>query len=169
LEIIMRALHLVWIGGLSLLLGGCSSGGGLAPPPLNKDLLTGKWKSAVENQFISGYEFKGDGSFKVTFDGMEQPLTGKYTWSGDRSLDVEYPSEGEIRKAYAEAVKAYKTHFMERVKAGEIPDRAAGSLSVIREELPAKETLKVAIIEQPPVELSLTDELATSRRFQKAD
>src|SRR5260370_35348464 len=75
LEIFMRATPLLWIGGLGLLVSGCSGSKGvgtasLAPPPLNKDLLVGKWKNPIDNpavQFNLRYEFAGDGTLKRTF------------------------------------------------------------------------------------------------------
>jgi hypothetical protein len=171
-ETLMRAKQLSLIGILALLLSSCSSPGegkgGHAPAPPNKDLLPGKWTNPVENQLITAYEFAGDGTVKVTVAGMERPLAAKYKWSGDRALALEYPTAAEVRQAYAVAVKAYKDRFMARIKAKEMPDRAANSLSVIEDELPAKETLTIAMSEKP-VQIFLTDAKGTRRTFAKAD
>src|SRR6516162_5502389 len=84
-EALMRAKFLL-VGGLILLLGACSPKVSHAPPPINKQLLTGKWKNSSETEFISGYEFAEDGTLKMIVKGMEQPVRGGYTWSGERTL-----------------------------------------------------------------------------------
>jgi hypothetical protein len=164
----MRARHLLLAGGLALFLAACSKNSHL-PPPLNKQLLPGKWKNAAERQLITGCEFAEDGTMKMSIDGMDQPMSGRYSWSGEHSLDLEYPREEDVRKAYAAAVKAYKDRFMERVNAGAMPATAASSLKAIHDELPDKETFRVAIGEKPQVQLFLTDDKGTSRNFLKAD
>jgi hypothetical protein len=163
----MRAMLLL-IGGL-VLLPGCSGGVGHAPPPLNKELLVGKWKNSAEGQFIAGYEFAGDGTVKMTVLGREQPLPAHYTWSGERTLDLEFPEQAEVRQAYQAAAKAYKDQVQEKVKAKQLPDRAAPSmLAAVRDELPAQETVRVAISEQPRL-LILTSESGASQTFEKAE
>jgi hypothetical protein len=160
----MRA-KLLLVGGLALLLG--CSGGGHAPAPLNKELLTGKWKNSAEEQFIAGYEFAGDGTVKLTLLGKEQPLAGRYTWSGERTLDLLYP-DADARQAYQAAAKAYKEQLHDKVKNKKLPDRAETSmLAAVRDELPERETVRVGISEQPPL-LILTSESGTSQTFEKA-
>jgi hypothetical protein len=163
----MRA-KLLLVGGLALLLG-CSGGGGHAPPPLNKQLLSGKWKNSSEAQLVSGYEFADDGTVKLTVLGREQPLTGHYTWSGERTLDLEYPEAGDVRQAYKEAAKAYKDQVNQRIKDKKLSDRAGPAiLAAIRDELPARETVRVAISDQPRL-LILTGEGGASQTFEKGE
>jgi hypothetical protein len=163
----MRA-QLLLVGGLALLLGSCS-GGGHAPPPLNKEWLPGKWKNISPVQFITGCEFGDDGAAKVTFQGMEQPVAARYTWSDERVLDLEYQAPAEVQQAYKAAAKAYKDDLVERGKTGKIYDRAVPSLSgAVQDELPAKETLQLSISEEPRL-LSLTRAGGASLTFEKAD
>src|SRR5207253_10295365 len=98
-----------------------------------------------------------------------RPLTAKFTWKGDRALELDYPAAADVRKDYAAAVAAYKRRFMARIKAKEIPDRAAGSLRVIEADLPEKETFTVAMTAEKPVQLFLTDEQGTRWTLARAD
>ncbi len=135
-------------------------------------MLVGKWKNPVDNpsvQFILGYEFSGDGTLKITFAGMKQPVSVKYIWSGERDLDLEYPAAADVRKAYQSAVKDFKNRFRERVKTEHVSEKALSSLELIPDELPAKETFRVAMSDRPPVLLFLTDEKGTSRTLEKVD
>src|SRR5713226_2614774 len=90
-EAFMR-VKLLLIGVLAVVVGACSrtSSGTNAPPPLDKKLLTGKWKNNSDSQFITGYEFAEDGALKVTILGLGSPLVGRHAWSGERTLDLEY-------------------------------------------------------------------------------
>jgi hypothetical protein len=164
----MRGQHLL-VGSLALLLGACSGGGGHAPPPLNKQLLVGKWKNASSAKFLAGYEFTDDGTAKLTFQGMEQPVLARYAWSGDRTLDLDYQLTPEVQRAYKAAAKAYKDQITDLIKAGKLHERAGGPMSAaVHDELPARETLQVAISEQPRF-IMLTDEGATTQTFDKAE
>src|SRR5690242_12540097 len=104
-EAFMRA-KLRLVGVLALLLGACSAKVSHAPPPLNKQLLTGKWKNSAEMQFITGYEFAEDGSMKMTVQGMENAVPGRYAWSGERTLEMKFKTEADIQKAFQAAAKA---------------------------------------------------------------
>jgi hypothetical protein len=168
----MRA-KLLLVGGLALLFG-CSGPVSHAPPPLNKELLAGKWKNASEAQFVAGYEFAGDGTLKMTILGREQPIQGRYTWSGERTLDLEYSEAPDVRQAYRAAAKAFKDQLTERIKTGKLPDRAGPSmLGAVPDELPAKATVRVAISDQPrqdqPRLLILSEQSGASQTFEKAD
>jgi hypothetical protein len=173
----MRTLQLLFLGVLSLLLAGCSGNSGagtasLAPPPLNKDLLAGKWKNALSNpavQFFVGYEFAGDGTLKEIFAGLKEPVPAKYVWSGERTIDVEYQATPEVRQAYSAAVKTFKERYRKRVKEEGVSDKALSSLDLIPEDLPAKDSYRVAISEAPQMLLFLTDEKGTQRTFEKAN
>jgi hypothetical protein len=160
---------LLLAGGLALLLLGCSGGGSHPPPPLNKQLLAGKWKNSSEEEFIAGYEFAADGTMKLTLRGREQPLPGRYTWSGERTVDLEYPEAADARQAYQAAAKAYKDQVRENFKGKKAPGEALPSaLAAVGDELPARETVRVAISERPRL-LILTSESGTSRTFEPGE
>src|SRR5690242_14510062 len=118
----MRVLCLLIVS-LTLFLGGCSTKGGgkgQAPPPPNKELLKGKWKSETDAPFLTRYEFDADGTVKITFQGMKEPIKARYTWSSDRTVDVEYPKDEAIRKEYESAAKAYKENVQRRIEKKEL-------------------------------------------------
>jgi hypothetical protein len=164
----MRAKNLV-VCGLALLLGACSGGNNHAPPPLNKQLLTGKWRSESDIQLIEGYDFADDGTVKVAIQGMKEPVSAHYAWSGERMLDLEYPEAADVRKAYSKAAKAYKDGLAARVKSGDLPDKALGPMSgAVPDELPPKETLQVSLSEKPRL-LMLTNPSGTSQKFNGAN
>jgi hypothetical protein len=155
-EVVMRAMVLL-VGGLALLVGACSDnkggkGGGpvaSGTPPLNKELLVGKWKADSEGVFTTGYEFDKDNTLKMTIRGMKEPVPGTWSWSGERTLDVKY-KVADIRKDYEAAVKAYKSRVNQRVKSGELTNLALPSLMAgARDELPAEEKFVVSIVEKP--------------------
>jgi hypothetical protein len=166
----MRAKPLL-VGGLALLLGACSSGKvSHAPPPLNKELLVGKWKTGSEAQFIAGYEFAADGALKLTLRGMRQPVPGRYAWSGERTLDLEYQPSEELKQAYQAAVRGHRDRVQELVTSGQLPDRAAPSiLGGLRDELPAKEMYQVALTDKPRALTLIVPGTGGTRMFEKAD
>ena len=150
---------LLFAGCLALLLAGCSAKVSHAPPPLNQKALAGKWTSASTESFLLGYDFADDGTFTMTIAHMERPVPGQYAWSGERDLDLDYQVTPEVREAYDAAVKAYKE------KANALPGMARPSmLRLVRDELPAKETLLVGISEKPP-ELVVTYGQGVSLNF----
>lgn len=143
----MRTVLLL-IAGFGLFLAACSSkkGGSHAPPPIDKKLLTGKWKSVSEVQFLMGYEFDADGTVKMKLLGLKDPIPGKYTWSGDRTLDLEYSKAEDVQKAYEGAAKAFKDGVKERIKKKELDGRAGPSiLGAVADKLPDKQTYTVGL------------------------
>jgi hypothetical protein len=164
----MRA-KLLPAAGLALLLGACGGKGSQGPPPLNKQLLTGKWKNTAELSLVSGYEFAGDGTLKMNVRGMERPVPGRFTWGADHDLELKYEGDDDVKKAHQAAVKAYKDQVQDRVKKGTLPERAAPSiLGAVRDELPAGETFRVGLPESGRT-LVLTDSGGGAQRFEKAE
>ena len=164
----MRAKFLL-VGGLTLLLGACSPKVSHAPPPINKQLLTGKWKNSSEAEFISGYEFAEGGNMKMTIKGMKEPVTGSYAWSGDRTLDVKFKTEADAKKAFQEAAKAYKDDVKARIKAGQLTDRAGPSiLGAVPDELAPEVTFKASFSEKPRL-LILVNESGVSQTFEPVE
>ena len=157
------AAKLLLAGGLALLLACCAGKVSHAPPPLNKQLLTGKWKSASGDAFLLGYDFADDGTFQMTIWHMDRPVPGRYAWAGERDLELDYRETPEVRRAYEAALKAYR----EKVEA--MPGLARPSmLRPVRDELPAKETLRAGLSEKPPL-LILTREDGFSQTLERAD
>jgi hypothetical protein len=164
-------VKLLLAAGLALFVGACSGTGtgAKAPAPIDKQLLTGKWKNSGELLLVTGYEFAEDGTLKVTIRGMEQPVAGRYAWNGERTLGLEYQAGEDVQQAYEAAAKAYKDEVNGRVKAGKLPERALPSiLGAVRDKWPNSETLQVALSDKPPT-LMLNDEHGTSQTFEKAD
>ncbi len=154
---------------MTLLLGACSSTVSHAPPPINKQLLAGKWKNRAESQFITGYEFAEDGNMKMTVKGMKEPVTGRYAWNGERTLEVKYKTEADVQKAFQEAAKAYKDGVKGRIKAGELSDRAGPSiLGAVPDELPGEESFQASFAEKPRL-LILVRESGQSQTFEPAE
>jgi hypothetical protein len=163
----MRA-KLLLVGGLALLLGACGAKTTHGPPPLNKQLLVGKWKNPSELVLITGYEFAEDGAFKMTVQGTDRPVPGRFTWSGERDLDLKYEGE-EARKAYQAAAKALKDKVQGRMDKKELDGRVGSAiLASIHEELPAEEKVRVGLAD-PGRLLVLTTPDGESRRFDKAE
>lgn len=166
----MRATLLL-AGVLALLAGACSDKGGKgghASPPLNKQLLAGKWKNVSDVLLITGFEFGADGTVKMTVQGMKQPVAGRYTWSGERTLDLEYQA-ADVQQAYQAAAKAYKDDLKEQAKKGKLYDRAVTSMSAaVRDQLPAGEKFQVALPEGERL-LILVNESGATQNFEPAD
>lgn len=161
----MRA-KLLLVGGMALLLGACSANVSHAPPPVNKQLLAGKWKNSSDTLFVTGYEFAEDGSMKMTVKGMKEPVAGRYAWSGDRTLEVKYKTEADIQKAFQEAAKAYKDDVKARIKSGQLSDRAGPSiLGTVPDDLPPEVTFKASFSEKPRL-LILVNESGASQTFE---
>ncbi len=166
----MRA-RLLLVAGLALLAGACSGTGtgAKAPAPPDKQLLTGKWKNSGELLLVTGYEFAEDGTLKVTIRGMEQPVAGRYTWKGERTLDLEFDAGADVQQAYEAAAKAYKDDVNNRIKAGKLQDRAGPPiLGAVRDKWPNSETFQVGLSAKPPT-LILSDEHGAPKTFEKAD
>ena len=156
-------LTVLLVGGLVLLLVGCRSRVPHPPPPLNQHLVAGKWTNLAHDQLILGYDFADDGTFQMTVWHVEQPVPGRYSWNGERDLDLDYQVTPEMEKAYEAAVKDY------REKVNELPGLARPSmLRPVRDELPEKETLRVGLSEKPP-ELILTREDGYSQNFKREE
>jgi hypothetical protein len=164
----MRGTRLL-VGGLALLVAACSGGKGrYAPPPLKKELVAGKWKNGSDALFLLGYEFAEDGAVAATFQGMKQPISARYTWSGERTLELEYKAGPKVRQAYKRAAKAYKDDVKARVKAKKLSDKAGPSLlAAVPDELPAREKFQVAISEEPPRLILTEEESGVKQEFEK--
>jgi hypothetical protein len=167
----MRAIFPL-VAVLALLLGACSrtQTDSHAPPPLDKQLLTGKWKSASEMLLVTGYEFAEDGSFKMTIRRMEQPVLGRYAWNGERTLGLEYQLSPDVQQAYKDAAKALREDVTERIRTGKLLDRAGPSiLGTVRDEWPASETIQVSLAEKPRLLMIGAEGGGASQTFEKVD
>ncbi len=120
---ILRALCLLAAGGFGLLLVSCGSA---KVPPTNipsvaryKEMLPGKWHADSQGQLIQAYEFGSDDKVTATVPGMKEPVRGRYRWTADRDLELEYQAPDEVKKEYATAVKAYKQRQDEAAGGGQ--------------------------------------------------
>jgi hypothetical protein len=131
-------------------------------------LLVGKWKNVSATQFIAGYDFTADGAVTLTVQGMKQPIPGRYTWSGERTLDMEYQA-ADVQQAYEAAAKAYKDQVKERIETKKLTDKAGPSmLAMVADKLPAKEMFTVGISD-PRVLILTHPESGASQTFEKTD
>jgi hypothetical protein len=159
----MRAL-LVPIVAASLVLASCGNPRGsqarsVAADIKPSDVIVGTWTIKREdslNPHIQGYEFAADNTVKVTLFGAKQPIMGKYAFANDYTLEMEYDADEAARKAYANAVGAYK-------KSDRIPD-----------QLPAKEKLTIAVKsvktgDKPGFEMIVENEKNFSLIYRKAE
>jgi hypothetical protein len=153
----MRSLCLLLIGALCLLPGACAKREvktddvTITPVSKYKELLVGKWQNDNQEDIIQGYEFASDNTMKMTVKGMKEPVPGKFSWSGERELDITYNAGPDVKKGYVAAVNAYKEPLRKRVGKGEGPI-AAGmkkGMDAIPDNLRAKETIKVTLAEKP--------------------
>jgi hypothetical protein len=176
----MRENHLVLgglpilIGILAILIGGLvwvlafSAGGGWGhggqPLPIDHQLLIGRWKNDTDHLLITGFDFAGDGTLKMTVKGMKQPVPGRYAWDADRTLSIEY-QRADVRQAYQAAAKAYRDEVIK--KAG---DRTVAPfmLNTFQEELPAAEKFQVGMSDRPRL-LILNNDQGFSQKFVPAD
>ncbi len=165
----MRATLLL-VPGLALLLSSCAARTGPPAPPVpNKKELPGKWKNTSPGEFVEDYEFGDDGTFKVNFHGMAKPVTGKYSWSDDRTLDLEYDTPDDVQEAYRAAAKAEKELVHKRIKSGVmLPQAGPPLLASIRDELPAKDSVRVSINEKPPL-LFVNREGVSTQTYEKEE
>jgi hypothetical protein len=166
----MRALCLLVAGGLALLAASCGSGkvktDDITPVSKYKEMLLGKWQADDEVQLVQAYEFGPDNKLTVTFKGMKEAIQGKYSWTGDRELELEYQATGEAEKGYAAVIKAHKEPQRKQAAGGgPIGDAVRKSLDMIPDELPAKEKVKVILGEKPHELLIVTLEQGLTLNF----
>jgi hypothetical protein len=166
---LMRGRPLL-IGSLVLILGACSGKGvSHAPPPLDKELLKGKWKNISAFAFVAAYDFRPDGSMKVTFQSMKEPLPCRYTWTGERTLEVEYPDSADLKKAYENAAKDFKDSIKDKIARKDLDGKAGPSImGVIPDQLPEKEAFTVGISD-PQLLVLVRKEEGGSQNFERVD
>jgi len=142
----MRAMFLLLIGVPILSLGGCSSNKPTPPPPPKKELVVGKWKTPSDALFLQGFEFSEDGTMKMMYNGMKKPIMGKFTWTDERSMEVEYEKEAKARQDYEAAAEAYKNKITEDMEKQTMdPKIGQGMLGGLVDKLPDKEIFRVGI------------------------
>jgi hypothetical protein len=170
-EVSMRTMVLL-MGILALALGACSDkrSSSTVPPLPDKTLLPGKWKNNMQNHFLTGCEFDEDGGVKVMFWGMKGAVLARYTWSSERTVDMEYSKEADVQQAYEAAAKAYRNDINDRIKQKKL-DRRAGPtlLGRVANKLPEKETFSVGIADPKFLVLSRRGGAPLTLQFEKED
>jgi hypothetical protein len=172
----MRALCLLLAGLLGLLVSACGDHKGkqddITPVSKYKELLGGQWEVGTKEELLQGYEFGSDNTLKMTIKGMAGPVQGKFTWSGDKELEIEHQVGEEVKKQYAAAVKAYKEPTRKKLEEKNVDQRSAlgmkMGLNAIPDELPARETLKIILGEKPFLVLIVTNNGVT-KTFKRAE
>src|SRR5437660_1645756 len=101
------------LAGALLALSACGSKQTHAPPPLNHDLLIGRWESEDADQFVQGYEFGPDQSVRVSiWRGPE--IAATYSWTANTVLALEYHPSEDVKKRYKETLTAYRDDIKKR-------------------------------------------------------
>jgi hypothetical protein len=178
----MRAIRLVLVLVSCLLLASCDNPGSKAKAPGElkaPEVIVGKWVGKKDGQggdsYIGSYEFGTDHSVRVMCLNAEKPITGKYQFTNDYTLQLEYEGTSESRKAFAEAAKAFRMSAADTA----IKDKGGAARSQIPNELPAKEILTINVRSvpavgggsgapaHPAIELILTNEKGISHIFRK--
>lgn len=156
---------------LCLLLGACggSKEGGQAPPPVDKGMLLGKWDPYETDQLIQGLEFKEDNSFIMRIRNVSEAIPGKYSWSSDRSLSVEYHPSEAAKKAFSTVIKELKHNMTEAgtKMGGQIGANILQNAAKYPDELPAKEELRVNLTDRYGPSLYIITEKDLSCGFKK--
>lgn len=146
-----------------------SKEGGHAPPPLDTELLLGKWQAFETDQLIQSFEFKPDQTFSMQIRNVPEVIPGKYSWSGDYSLRLEYQPSEEVQKACRAALKEMKHNMTGAASkmGGTIGDNILQSAAKYPDELPAKEELRVGLSDRYGPNLSLTTAKGLIWTFKK--
>jgi hypothetical protein len=169
----MRVLCLLGATALGLLITSCGSGtvktDPVVPVGKYKEMLVGKWVADTPNQLVQAYEFGPDDKFKMTVKGITGAIEGKYSWVGDRELELEYQASEAAKKEYVAAVQASKEPLRKTAEGGgPIGDAVKKSMDAIPDELPAKETVKVILSEKPHDLMIVTLEKGLTLNFDRA-
>jgi hypothetical protein len=170
----MRVLCLLLTGALGLLAVAC--GGPPVkkhePTPVSqyKELLPGRWQVLEKVHLVQGYEFGPGDKLKMTVQGLDEPIEGTFTWTGDRELRLDYRASEKVRKDYAAAVRKHKAPDEKLLAEGKGDKAAYGirrGLDSIPDELAASETVKVVLGEEPVEVLLVTTPQGTTRTFHR--
>src|SRR5512144_3453403 len=103
----MRTAQVILIGALGLALTACPGGGtnkgaAVAKP---RELIVGKWEATDPAQIVQVYEFADDGTLKVSLKDQKEAAPGKFKFTNDETMEVDYQVPEEVKKAYRDQVK----------------------------------------------------------------
>jgi hypothetical protein len=168
----MRAHQIGLFLGLCLLLlvcGGCKQGQGQAPPPLDKDMLIGKWEADDPEQFIQTFEFAADHSLKMTIRTLPDVVPGKFEWTGETKLTVEYQPSEEMQKKCRAFLADFKAKTRERGEKTPGPTGAAitRSADLYPDEVPTKDVYQVGLSDRHGPVLIVSTEKELRQRFKR--
>jgi hypothetical protein len=166
----MRFSRFFLAAGLGFLMCACSSGPSRAPTPFHKERLIGKWTAVDKHDFVQGLEFTADNTVNASFHGMEGPVPGKYSWTGERVLEVEFQVSPEIKQAYQKAAKQMQDRIrQEAVKGGKKDMDVEKYAMEYPDELPPKVTFRLnGLTDEKPSQLIVDSELAFATEYRKA-
>jgi hypothetical protein len=167
----MRSAYFFLFFAVCLPLGACGSkGGSKAPPVPDRNLLQCAWQAYETDQLFQSMEFKPDQTFSLRVRDVPEAISGKYAWSGDYSLHLDYQPSAEAQKAYRAVVKGMKDTMEVAGKkmGGNIGDNILKSAARYVDELPAGEEMRVALSESYGGNLSLTTEKGLVYTFKKS-
>jgi hypothetical protein len=166
-----RVTRLPFVLVLLLVLGGCTEHkANPGPPPINKELLHGKWQADNPEQFIQGFEFGTDQAAKMMIWQMKDPVVGAFSWSGNALL-IEFQPTEEIQKEYKASLQALKAKLKELGKAmgGHQGEGVAKSADNYPSELPKSQEFHVGFNERPEgITMVLRPPSGQNYRFVKA-
>jgi hypothetical protein len=162
----MRASELSLAACLVLPLGACARSEPVpvhaAPVPVKRELLIGAWAATNRFQLVQEMEFARDGSMKAVFKAMPEAVPGKYSWTDDRSIVLEYRPSEAARKEFRRLVRRHREKVRETLerKAGpEVAERMAAAYPL---ELPERHVCHVGLAEN---QLVLNDDAGLKLSF----
>jgi hypothetical protein len=147
----MRLIQFFLVGCLILPLGACAASGQgsphPAPAPVKRELLIGRWAATDPSQFVQGFEFSKDGSLKTVFKAMTEPVPGRYSWTDDRTIVLEFQPTEAARKAFQKVARAHRDSVKKAVEWKAGPERAEQAAAVYPLELSERETWNIGLAE----------------------
>jgi len=167
----MRPAFRLLTCGIGLLLTACGTPKeDHSPPPLDKDMLLGKWEADDPEQLVQGYEFAAEKSLRMKLKQVPETVPGTYDWSGNASLTMEYRPSVEAKKASATVLAAVKQDLRDRAKKtpGPVGAGLENAANNYPDELPAKELLRIGLSDRYGPVLVITTEKGLNMRFKKS-
>src|SRR5262249_8633906 len=141
------------------------------PPPLDRNMLIGKWEPEEAEQFFQEVEFENDKSFRVSIWHVPEVVPATYSWSGNNMLTVQYHPSEAAKKSYKKSLADYRERI-KKLAENNIPqyrDVIAKSANDYTDELPAEEELRIGLstTERQGPNLTLKTKTGINYSFKK--